>query len=397
MVAVGDRVRIAGSTQSVEEFLGKLDGDSSDTGWRVPPAASFEYELNMLSLTREALELQQQPHVRVALVEAFLLHARNLFEFFFPEANKRGNRKDDVTAKSLVAGWTKTRSDMPSDVAGLVRAMNKTLSHVTASRPTVNVRWDFEDIHTRILALAEELKEIADRPTSEQPPPKLAGQPARVVVRERQGKIVIEGARDLRDRIGHDLFAAFLKCFGGIDRLLALEQILFFTQTQQDHKLHSYVRNLRLIVTTLSSTMYETAKALQELRDACVKDKLQDKSLWDPVDKLRAKWQGDPRVAKMRNKLGFHLGEIELYEKGLEFLLQDSDEHIFEALDGTKRHEGETRLPVEALLAALKIDKADLDAVLKMTWEAHSTLPELLNRVWGDVLRSAGVSLEREE
>jgi hypothetical protein len=208
--------------------------------------------------------------------------------------------------------------------------------------------------------------------------------------------IEIEGLTEVADRIGRDLLAAFLKCFEGIDRLLSLEDLLVLNNKLEPSSPIRYTRNLRLLVRSLGATMYEVAEALQELCWARVVEKMTDRDLWDPVNELRGRWRGDPRLASLRNELGFHLGKIELYRTGLLKLLDVGEDHVFAKRDGDLRHEGEFSIASECLTVGHGMSLDDHREITDMTWEAHSELPDQLFLVWVDVLKTAGIEVTDE-
>jgi hypothetical protein len=225
-----------------------------------------------------------------------------------------------------------------------------------------------------------------------------ANRPARVVIRGVPDKwtCTIEGARDLANRIGHDLFAAFLKCFEGAERIFALEHLMFCSQQVLSRDSYKFDRNLRMLVNFIGATMYEVGEALEQLNGARVVEKMNDRSKWEPLNGLRKLWRNDHRLRTLRNTFGFHLGEPKLYRDGLEAKLQKSDDLVFEHGEGSRRHDGHGVLAVEVLLEAKTIDESWLEAVVDMVQEAHETYPDLLHEVWKEVLVSAGVGLLSE-
>jgi hypothetical protein len=205
------------------------------------------------------------------------------------------------------------------------------------------------------------------------------------------GNCVVEGAREACRLIGPDLFAAFLKCFRGADQLLSLEQMLHFCQQQQDQDSAPYERNLQFIVEFLASTMYELRKALDDLLTAGIESAITNPALWEPINTIRCRWQGDARLAKVRNNLGFHLGDIEMYRTGMKELLGEDDTLVFERLDGTKRHDGRNLLATGALLRGVGLSNSDFAAIAKITQDGHFNLPDHLHALFADVLEKAGV------
>jgi hypothetical protein len=64
--------------------------------------------------------------------EVFLLHVRNLAEFFYGKA-ERSHRKDNIYALDFCSAQLWTTGDFEGDTK-LIRAINKTLSHMSYSR-----------------------------------------------------------------------------------------------------------------------------------------------------------------------------------------------------------------------------------------------------------------------
>jgi hypothetical protein len=88
---------------------------------------------------------------------------------------------------------------------------------------------------------------------------------ARVVLYRDKWELWLEGVPDLCQRVGLDLVAAFLKCFEGVNRLIALEQLVRFNEEVLQRRLVAFDRNKRTIILFLGSTMYEVGEALQDL------------------------------------------------------------------------------------------------------------------------------------
>lgn len=215
----------------------------------------------------------------------------------------------------------------------------------------------------------------------------------------RSGQVVVQNLQGMRDLIGVDLLAAFLKCFHGVDRLLSLEQLLMVNQRSLEDGSIAQTRNLRLVAFYLASTMYELGDALQGLCSARVVERISDRAVWEPVNQLRGQWRGDARFGKIRNALGFHLGERDDYRTGIDRLVDQptAAESLFYVHDGEgRRHEGECRLAFDSLLAGLSIDESDMHYVLAATRQAHVQLPDQLIAVWADVCETAGIPIVTE-
>jgi hypothetical protein len=154
---------------------------------------------------------------------------------------------------------------------------------------------------------------------------------------------VLEEPTRVRDLVGSDLFAAFLKCFYGVDRVMALEQMLHLNQEHLDHSSNGYRRNGRVIGLLLASEMYELGAALQQLCEARVVERMRDASKWTPINELRGRWHKNALFKEIRNQLGYHLGEPDLYRRGLDRALGNSADVVFACGNGERRHDGELR------------------------------------------------------
>jgi len=214
---------------------------------------------------------------------------------------------------------------------------------------------------------------------------------------DKKWQLRLKGARQLCDRVGHKLVAAFLKCLEGVNRVLALEHLVVLNLKVLGRGSVVFERNERVLVLLLGSTLYELGKALQQLCDMRVVEKMNDKSAWAPVNKLRKIWTNDKRLSQLRNTFGFHLGELDDYRAGLAARLAASDSQLYVRGEGSKRHDTDFTLPFNALLAGAKIEDDWVQAVFTMTYEAHTELPDQLHAVWMEVLRTAGVRIPADE
>lgn len=221
--------------------------------------------------------------------------------------------------------------------------------------------------------------------------------PPRYIVRgkETDWVVTLENAREIDSRIGRQLFAAFLKCFIGADRLLALEQFMMFTVGLKDGA--SKRRNLRAISVLLSSSLVEVAEGLDALNSAQVTKAMRNASLWEPLNAKRKLWLNDKSFREIRNSLGNHFGETARFQAGLNDLLTAESDLVFAVGDGPLRHDNEYTLPWNALFKAMGLNLDDHRRVLERTQSGYTELPEELWAVWADVLSNAGVPIQHEE
>jgi hypothetical protein len=120
------------------------------------------YELQYFKLTAESLAGENPGHMRSILIESFVIHLRNLIDFFFTP----GKKDDDVVATDFCPGW----NDPISTTLKVARERaNKELSHLTLGRkkgldPTKP--WD-------VAGLFREVSDVAKRFARQASPTKL--------------------------------------------------------------------------------------------------------------------------------------------------------------------------------------------------------------------------------
>ncbi len=89
-----------------------------------------------------------------ALIESFLVHARNLIQFLYPD----GPFKTDVLAKHFFdepERWESLAGDLPEGLKSVAQRANKLLAHITYDRIEMvgeKKKWDWSGIHDAIIA-----------------------------------------------------------------------------------------------------------------------------------------------------------------------------------------------------------------------------------------------------
>ncbi len=122
----------------------------------------FRYEVAMLRYSGDVLTGPNPPRglAHAMAMESFLIHARNLHDFFYGlEEAQKGNKRvrgDDVFVEHFFDGdgW---HSPVENRLTGdEIDRVNKRLAHLTYSREDGRYEdWDFKGIHSRLLALVE--------------------------------------------------------------------------------------------------------------------------------------------------------------------------------------------------------------------------------------------------
>ena len=115
------------------------------------------YEVNMLRATAGLIAndfAAGNPWLHNALLESFLVHARNLIQFLYPERPF----KTDVLAKHFFdepERWDSLGGDLPEGLKSVARRANKLLAHITYDRIEMvgeKKQWDRGEIHDAIIA-----------------------------------------------------------------------------------------------------------------------------------------------------------------------------------------------------------------------------------------------------
>ena len=108
------------------------------------------YELQMFRATALGLMSGLFPGgpLHDAVLEAFIIHGRNLLHFLYPEKPQ----DSDVLAEDFLDDpiqWPTVRGDMPASLTSLRRRANKEVAHLTFDRLSVTQEekgWHFVDI-----------------------------------------------------------------------------------------------------------------------------------------------------------------------------------------------------------------------------------------------------------
>ena len=122
----------------------------------VGASAHLLYEGEMLEATRRVLAsgVTAGSLLNNAVLESFLVHARNLVHFFYPQ----NPFKTDVLAEHYFESgqWDSIRPEMPEPLEKIRTRANKELAHLTYERLSVMPKekhWYFDEIHEAIIHL----------------------------------------------------------------------------------------------------------------------------------------------------------------------------------------------------------------------------------------------------
>jgi hypothetical protein len=218
-------------------------------------------------------------------------------------------------------------------------------------------------------------------------------------------KIHIVDVAGVASRIGEDTFAAFLKCFVGADQLKSLLHLYGFSLQQLQHHTPAAQRNRHVAFLLTVGTLHELGAALQELCNTKVFFKMADRTVWEPLDDLRAKWNTAPNSSTLRNQMGFHLGSLAAYRLGLEAIAKEAKPALLQKGQGSTELDDFFHLAWDALTRGVSagggrgqtdLDTEDFERIRSSTWDAHQRVYRALRLAFIHVLATAGVPIDNE-
>lgn len=117
------------------------------------------YEMDMLLATGSLLGKDVEPSaVRFALIEAFLVHARNLIVFFSQDRPKEPKHPDDVWASDYVSQWRSSSGQTEAKMLSTLykERIDQTVAHLTSKRVEQALKdWDVGQIANDLRAIWE--------------------------------------------------------------------------------------------------------------------------------------------------------------------------------------------------------------------------------------------------
>ena len=114
---------------------------------KVQPILIFMYELEMLNATHYLYDVRDQKHRKGAILESFLLHARNLVEFF----EGKPKYEDDLTCRDF-----QDLNGVPIEGISLgfpndfMKLLHKHLAHMSKVRLDDKPGWGMKEIRHKI-------------------------------------------------------------------------------------------------------------------------------------------------------------------------------------------------------------------------------------------------------
>lgn len=227
----------------------------------------------------------------------------------------------------------------------------------------------------------------------------IAPKPQIVVWTDPNGQFAIEliCTEKVVTRIGSETFASFMKCFMGVDRLMAFQSLYRLNTAYVPGSSVNYLRNWKVILFSVAGTAHELGDALQELCSTQVVRKLPDREMWGPLDEIRGRWKKHPILSRFRNEIAFHLGERDTYTRGMVGMPTTT---LFVAGEGLgERSEGAYQLPWEILMRGLDFGGKDEEALTFLGKMVPDTfhLPRLLTQVFLAVAGFSGVRIVKRK
>ena len=121
--------------------------------------ASFhlQYEIGMIFETAHKLNGEKDIVIYNALLESFMIHARNLIYFFFGDPVY-----DDIVAAHFVFGWELVRGAKSVLLKQVEEEANKKVAHLTYQRFTGDFAWDVDEITRELYGVIQKFAQHVD-------------------------------------------------------------------------------------------------------------------------------------------------------------------------------------------------------------------------------------------
>jgi hypothetical protein len=150
---VANSKRVAPNEQQLCQFVG--------------PSGSFYYEVMMmteafrtweiLAANKQRTRSQELEHHRC--IETFLVHFRNLRDFFYPAERVWKDPKwfDSAVAMDYSPSWDRAASEWKQQSQDEQQRINKLLSHLPYSRASLEHGWPMKEMGKAVIATLSEL------------------------------------------------------------------------------------------------------------------------------------------------------------------------------------------------------------------------------------------------
>jgi hypothetical protein len=206
---------------------------------------------------------------------------------------------------------------------------------------------------------------------------------------------------DIAKAVGEDVFAAFMRCFVGADRLKSLLHFYIAADEKFGNIGPASERNFNVSWLLVVGTLHELGDALQALCSTQAHTKLKSQKTWLPLNKLRKTWYKAPLASRVRNQGGHHLGDTDVYKAGMAKLGEMTVDIPLRVGHGQQRHHSFARGAWDVLLLGMssktatrpEVEIAQLRRLLKDAGVAHRKLHDSLEAYFIAVLANAGIGI----
>jgi hypothetical protein len=205
--------------------------------------------------------------------------------------------------------------------------------------------------------------------------------------------IRISNFRKLKRRADREVLVSFFRLFVGADRLLTFLRCIRDINGRKRHDLPTSKCDLMNIVLMTCGTIWEISQALTQLRKNGVRKYLKEPSNWDKLEDFRKKWEKDPRIRAIRNKIAFHFDrnaceigfdEISKQRKGIILASGDTSKY----LDGTLSVGNDAMLRSLEKVSGIRFDTEAFENVFREVANDHTRLPKLIEKCFTNYVDS---------
>ncbi len=168
--------------------------------------------------------------------------------------------------------------------------------------------------------------------------------------------VEIQNFARLRDAIGPGILRAFCECFVGTDHLRSLTHLITLNASSPESGTAGD-RNLVSAALLACGITREIARTLEKLRRLGIRGMLRDAADWDELEPLSKRWEQDEQFRRIRDKLGFHFDDDELFDKGIEGVCEDGHCVVAFESDGREKWRARDRIGLDIALRGLDLDE----------------------------------------
>jgi hypothetical protein len=207
-------------------------------------------------------------------------------------------------------------------------------------------------------------------------------------------RIDLDNPTEIKRRLGEDAFIAFAKSFVGLDRVLTLRHLYELNAK------HGAIggspakeRNAGLLLVLLVGTMHELGAALGHLQAILGRSRARTIPSWREIEALRRRWHGDGIGKDIRNQMAHHLGDREVYKKGLAMTAGKPRVCLYSA-HGLASRDGAFEAPWNWVMHGLGLDSPGYTDRARQIVEDIRQVNDVLLLFFGEVINMAGIPVK---